>query len=186
MSSFSCTPVFCPIVQFKQNSSKPLTYLCNKVFVWYLLMHTSCILLKVTQRAAYMYVLKIYCFFFNFTLIFKILLAYFLQNYTYIDYLSRFACKKTNDVIPFTCIESICLRRRHRQLMQRTDMATGGAQSTLGETELKVIATGVGATSDKTEVSEATASVGPYSAPARIWLCENLLFTKKLHNYQRI
>ena len=45
-------------------------------------------------------------------------------------------------------------------------MATGGAQSTLGETELKVIATGVGAGSNKTEVSEATASVGPYSTPA--------------------
>ena len=50
--------------------------------------------------------------------------------------------------------------------MHRTGLAAGRYQSMLDETQLNKIATGVGAGSDKTEVGETAASVGPRSTPA--------------------
>jgi len=50
--------------------------------------------------------------------------------------------------------------------MQRTELAVGRDQTTLDETKLKDTTAGVGAASDKTEVSEAAASVGPCYTPA--------------------
>jgi len=59
--------------------------------------------------------------------------------------------------------------------MQQTGPAAGSDQTTLDETEPKVVAASAGAASDETEpkviaagveVSEAVASVGPRSSPA--------------------
>jgi len=50
--------------------------------------------------------------------------------------------------------------------MQRTELAAGRDHITLDETEPRIITADVGAASDKTEFSEAAASVGARSTPA--------------------
>jgi len=50
--------------------------------------------------------------------------------------------------------------------MQQTDLAAGRDHTSLNTTALIDTAAGVGAASDKTEVSKAAASVGPRSTPA--------------------